>query len=400
MREVYSAQDIQKAIDRIDRRLQLIQGRRAQKIVARVNGRPVLHTQLQMLFNMKFDDVVDRRVYELIMTHAASAEKLGPGGFSRFLSLLHDHLDGSREGSSSCSPRHATVEQVEALVERYGSQGGPRTIAMLKEAIRLAGFSGRIIVEKTSSTTPSVELVRGYTFELQQLLPVDFSFVRPRVTCIDGYIEEVAEIHHLLEAAAEAKEPCILFLRGMSDDVKHTLKVNYDRGSLRVVPIGVRFDLEGMNTLVDLATVTGADLISSLKGDLISSIKFNELPCVDQVTMLRGRVVVVSSKKSKAVKDHVSNLRKRRAEERVDDVASLLDKRIKSLSPNHVVIRLPDDKDFVINSQSIDYALRAARSAIDNGVNDDGELVTTELAAGYHARRCARTLREVGAYLT
>lgn len=400
MREVYSAQDIKLALRRIDRRLQAIQGRRAQKIVARVNGRPVLHTQLQLLFNMKFSTAVERRLYELIMTHAAAAEKLGPGGFSRFLSLLHEQLEGSRVTRSGGLPRHATVKQVEALVDRYGSQGGSRTIAMLKEAMRLAGLGGRIIVEKTSSSTPSVELVRGYTFELQQLLPIDFSFVRPRVACIDGYVEDVSEIHHLLEAASEAKEPCVLFVRGASEDVKHTLKVNYDRGSLRVIPVAVRFDLEGMNTLVDLATVSGCNLISSLKGDLISSAKFNELPCVDQLTMIKGRVAVMTAKNSKAVRDHVAKLRQRRVEEKVDDVALLLDKRIKSLSPNHVVIRLPDDKDFVTNSQSIDYALRAVRSAIDHGVNEHGELVATELAAGYHAEKCTKTLCEISAYLT
>src|SRR5690606_22334012 len=133
--------------------------------------------------------------------------------------------------------------------------------------------------------------------------------------------------------------------RGVSEDVKHTLKVNYDRGSLRVVPIGVRFDLDGMNTLVDLATVSGCDLTSSLKGDLISTIKFNELPRVEQVTLFKGRTVVTDSRSRMLVKNHVANLRKRRDEEKIDDVARLLDKRIKSLSPNHVIVRLPDDKD-------------------------------------------------------
>lgn len=399
MKEVYSTQDVEAAVRRIERRLQSIQDHQVKKVVARVQGRPVIHTQLQLLFNLKFGAGPDRQLYEVIVTHAAAAEKLGPGGFSRLLELLRDSAGGSPSPRKEVVAAHATVQDVARLVDRYGSQAGPRTTAMLKEALNLAGFGGRIIIEKTTSSVPSVELVRGYTFELEQLLPIDFSFIKSRVTCIDGYIESVSEIHHLLEAAAEAKEPCILFIRGASEDVKHTLKVNYDRGSLRVVPIGVRFDLEGMNTLVDLATVTGCDLISSLKGDLISTIKFNELPYVDQVTMFRGRVVVTSSQNRHAVKSHVSNLRQRRTEEQVDDVGRLLDKRIKSLSPNHVIIRLPDDKDFVTNSQAIDHALRAVRSAIDHGLDPTGNLVTTELAARYHATRCLQTLTGLGAFL-
>lgn len=400
MREIYTSQHVQGAIRRIERRLRAIQDHDVQKIVVRVDGRPVIHTHLQLLFNMKFSSDVDRRLYELIVTHAAAAEKLGPGGFSRFLDVLNDSSSGSSSLRKKVDSNHATVQDLSNFIDRYGTRGGSRTAAMLKEAVRLAGFGGHIIIEKTSSATPSVELVRGYTFELQQLLPIDFSFMRPRVACIDGYVESVSEIHHLLEAAAEAKEACILFVRGVSEDVKHTLKVNYDRGSLRVVPIGVRFDLDGMNTLVDLATITGCDLISSLKGDLISSVKFSELPRVDQLTVFRGKVVVTDSKKLQDVKVHVGNLRKRRSEEMINDVAVLLDKRIKSLSPNHVVIRLPDDKDFVTSSQAIDYALRAVRSAIDHGVDDDRNLVVTELAARYHAQKCLQTLKEIGTLLT
>lgn len=271
---------------------------------------------------------------------------------------------------------------------------------MVDEALQLAGFAGRIIVEKTTATVPSVELVRGYTFELQQILPVDVSFNNPRITCIDGYIEQVAEIHHLLEGAAAAKEPCVLFVRGVSDEVKHTLKVNYDRGSLRIVPISVRFDLEGMNTLVDLSIVSGCNLISSLKGDLISNIKFEELPYVDQVTVFKGRVVMTGSKTSARVSSHVHQLRSRRSEEKIDDVGRLLDKRIRSLTPNHVVVRLLDDKDFITSSQAIDYALRAAKTAVDHGLDEAGRLVATELAAWHQATQCMRVLSDLGAYIS
>lgn len=271
---------------------------------------------------------------------------------------------------------------------------------MLQRALELAGHGGRVILEKTHSSTPSVELVRGYTFDLEAILPLDASFVRPRAFCIDGFVEEVSEIHHLLEAAAEAREPCVLFVRGISDDVKHTLKTNYDRGSLRVLPLGAKFDLEGMNTLVDLAIVTGADLVSSLKGDLISSIKFHEAPYVDQVTVFKGRCIVANAPTHANVAAHVANLRTRRQEEKIEDKGWLLDKRIKSLSPNHVIIRLPGDKDFVTSSQAIDNALRAIKSAVDFGVTETGDLVATEMAARVHADRCVRTLLDLGACLS
>jgi hypothetical protein len=367
--------------------------------------RPFVLTRMQVVFNAKHQVTFDRAIHETVMTHALRAEKLGPGGFDRCIELVLEKL-GAPGGSLSglCVPQlvsqGASAMDVEKIVRVHTSRARARTGAMLQRALELAGYGGRIIIEKTHSTTPSVELVRGYTFDLEAILPLDASFVRPRAFCIDGFIEEVAEIHHLLEASAEAREPCVLFVRGVSDDVKHTLKTNYDRGSLRVLPLGARFDLEGMNTLVDLAVVTGADLVSSLKGDLISSIKFHEAPYVDQVTVFRGCCIVVNAPTHTSVAAHVANLRSRRQEEKIDDKGRLFDKRIKSLSPNHVIIRLPGDKDFVTNSQAIDNALRAIKSAVDFGVIETGDLVATEMAAQVHADRCIRSLLDLGACLS
>ena len=407
MTEVYTVGDLPASIRRIVSILRPIQSCALGAFITNVGGRPTAHTRLQTLFNVKFINELDRTLYELLMTYATRAEGLGPGGFNRSVTLLlekfdghgnSDHLEENRQ--SRAVSVHASIRDMNEIMCSYASFGGTRSVAMVKEAVALAGFGGRIIVEKTTSATPSVELVRGYTFELQQLLPMDVSFVRPRIVCIDGFIESVSEVHHLLEASGEAKEPVVMFVRGMSEDVKHTLKVNYDRGSLRVVPVGVPFDLEGMNSLVDLSVVTGCDLTSSLKGDVISNVKFEGLSRVDQVTIFRGRVVVTNTCTHERVKEHVFNLRKRREVEDVEDVTHLLDKRIKSLSPNHVVIRLPDDKDFVVNSQAIDYALRALRSAVEHGVTEDGRLATTELVARTYADRCYEVLMSVGAYLT
>lgn len=355
-----------------------------------------VQTYMQVLFRLKFPRHLQKTLYEILLTHAAATEKLGPGGFRRFFELMKDSSVSISEIGSAFLP---SLESLTKIVDLHTNLGDRTTSEMVKQAIRLAGFGGKIIVEKTQAIIPSVELVCGYTFDLTSALLIDCNFLRPRVVCIDGYIENVSELHHLLEASAASKEPCVLFVRGMSDDVKHTLKVNYDRGSLRVVPMIVKFDLEGMNTLVDLAVVSGSDLISSLKGDLISSIDYASLKRVDQITVFRGRTVVTATTTKKSVLTHVTNLRNRRNDQKIEDVGSLLDKRIKSLSPNHVVIRVPDDNAFVKRSQAIDYALRALKSAIEFGVDGNNALVATELAARHHAKRCKATLDSIGCVL-
>ena len=404
MAEVHTFVEIESSLRSVLSKFRSILDHGAYRFISSEKDHPQASTRMQAFFKLKFINELDRMFHELIMVHAIAAEKLGPGGFNRCIELLLEYFSASKQGNHcsnnrtyDASPRVVSKNDIDNIIMMYADSAGDRTSSMVKRAIELAGFAGRIIVEKTTSTIPSVELVRGYTFSLQQFLPIDVSFVNPRIVCIDGYVESVSEVHHLLEAASSAKEPCVMFVRGMSEDVKHTLKVNYDRGSLKIIPIGVNFDLDGMNTLVDISVVTGGDLVSSLKGDLISKVKFEELARADQVTMFKGRVVVFKGSTHVSVKQHVAKLRLRRENEKIDDVAKLLDARIKSLSPNHVVIRLPDDKDFIISSQAIDYALRAVRSSIDHGVTPSGRPITTEIAARVHASRCCDTLRSLGA---
>lgn len=358
---------------------------------------------------MSFRDQLERSIYEVIVRHALMAEKMGPGAFIEFIEMLLENFQQINCMQQPCVYRdisqtlqdikHPMTQNVMMIVDEFMSGCNIRTSSMLKEAMRLAGFGGRIVIEKTSSKTASVELVMGYTFNVQPCFSVTTKLERPRVFCIDGYIESVSEVHHLFEAAAEAKETCVIFVRGLSDDVKHTVKVNYDRGTLKVIPVLVKYDLEGMNTLNDISVVSGSDLVSSIKGDLISSIKFDEAPRIDEATIYPSKVIITHSKTGHSVAGQVAMLQRKREETEVDDVVNLLNDRIRALSPNHVIIRLIDDKDFVMNSQAIDYALRAIRSAVDYGIIDD-RLTTTKVAASVHSKKCFQTLMSLGAVLT
>ena len=105
---------------------------------------------------------------------------------------------------------------------------------------------------------------------MKKLLKDDNLFLRDaRIACIDGYVESVSELHLLLEELSEAKVPCFLFVRGMSEDVLHTIKTNNDRKTLMVFPYIVPFDLDSVNTIVDIAVSAGTDVLSNLKSDKI-----------------------------------------------------------------------------------------------------------------------------------
>lgn len=409
MDHVYLKPDIDRAIADVAARLHDIVRNVTDRVLVATRSSVLVHTRLQALFNLRFSDPTRRAVHEVIMTHAHAAERLGPGAFDICVERLLEKLSGQRMGFNhviddvttsdilGAGTIPASWDDVRWLLEEHLTGLEPAVKQMLLQALSLAGFAGRIIVEKSRSV-PSVELVRGYTFEHLPVWPLSTRYESPRVVCIDGYVESVSELHHLLEAAAVTKDQVVVFLRGMSDDVKHTLKVNNDRGSLCVVPIVVQFDLQGINSLNDVSIACGANLVSSTKGDLISSIDLLSAPRVGSIMVHGDKVVITNVASARAVTAHVGELRRRREDEQLADVGRLLDLRIRSLSPNHVIVRFVDDSSFVRSAQAVDYALRAVRSLVDHGmVPGRRSLVSTVLAAETYSSRCVLSLMSMGA---
>jgi len=364
-------------------------------------GALVVDTHIQTVFGMRFTSPRRQSIHELIVSYALTAERMGPGSFNGCIRRCQQLLGGTH-GTHQPRTVYATppsTKDVDWVIGRYGLSMWPNVMQLVRYAVDLAGLNGKIIVERSSSSSNSVELIDGHTFSLQSTVVNRLRLTQPRVICVDGFIESVGEVHRLLQAASEEKTPVVLFVRGLTDDVKHTIKVNNDRGTLQVFPVIVKFDLEGINTLNDVAVVAGCDLVSSHKGDLISSIDMRSGSIVDRIVIDGNRITIINPATRERVKSHVSALRIKRSKEEVIDVSQLIDARIRSLLPRHVIVRIKDNSDYVRVSQAIDYTLRALQSLIERGTIETPagkELAATYWAIEHYAVRCVDQLRSLG----
>lgn len=345
----------------------------------------VFITKMQSLYNLKFDSKLHSILYETLLKGAIESELISPGGFELFFELFTtNQFDDVNESSYNLT--NPKIDDIDWLINKYLPKLNHNSLgAMILDSLKLAGFGGHIVIEKSKSPKPSIELVKGYVFNLSPAfrLPKAIKYDNSYVVCIDGYVESVSEIHHLLQQANESKSTIILFARGLADDVIQTLKINHVRGTLNVIPVIVPFDLEGVNQLVDIAIVCNTDVVSTIKGDLISSLQLENLSTVDSCMITTGKIIFQDRQSVKNVAIHLLNLRKKR-ETVIEDVALILDKRIKSLFSSQVIIRLLDDVDYVVNSQIIDYCLRAYSSLLRMGLtnfNGNKELTATVIGS-------------------
>lgn len=316
---------------------------------------------LQHFFTKRFLDQGSNSIYQIVLDHASKAETICPtAGLAFMKAFAGCHLDFSNGHNSNKSLTKSEIGKF--LVEKLGISSQNRDIVM--SAIEMASIGSKISIKKSANHNTFVEVIDGYSFSSKKILQCPKVIERPKIICIDGYVESVSEIHHLLEDFAESKNAGVLFVRGMHDDVVHTLKVNNDRGTLQLYPILIPFEVEEINTLVDIAVVSNSDVISHLKGDLISSIDTAIVKHVDSIVVNSNYVVIRNAASKNRVELHRRQLLERLQER--PEIEDLLRRRVKSLTSSYVEISISSDINFLSNSQQVDEGIRYVMSLIDS----------------------------------
>ena len=287
------------------------------------------------------------------------AEKTAPESFDVTLSDILETNTGGYTPNCDQGFLMASASHLHAIIERHIPRATMGTLnGMLTDALELAGFNGKIIVERTQGQ-PHLEHLSGHAFKLPLAIQLQQrTFRNVRVICLDGHLESVADAHFLFEQIAESKQTVALFCREISDDVRHTIKVNFERGMMRVIPFIVTFDLEGANTLNDIAIIAGNDVVSRNQGSMISKIKLLDHNEIEQLDIGNGTVTLYNKATHGSVQTHIRMLQKKLSE-MPDGTQQFIEQRLRSMISSAVIMRINDDANFIFCSQLIDFTLRS-----------------------------------------
>lgn len=252
-------------------------------------------------------------------------------------------------------------------------------------AVKLAGLEGKLYLENGRQSSFVLERKTGYNFKTQ---PFKF-FLSPitqyweqqnvRVFLVDGVIEKVSEIDQLLNGAFQTKQPGLIVARGFSEEVVATLKANFDRKTINIIPVRINSDLESINILNDIASVCGTDVLSSLKGEMVCFAKWEELPVIKKIRCYQNLLCIEEDKTKNKVGAQIKHLLNKRLDnQNLEDVVTLIDERIKSLTADSVTLRLPDITEMENQTirAKVDTCLRSTKAILNNGLVNTSELLT------------------------
>jgi chaperonin GroEL (HSP60 family) len=270
---------------------------------------------------------------------------------------------------------------------------------LILESIKLSSIHSKITLDTSNSNTSYIEVTNGFFFEgiTSLFLIKENLFFDVKVSLIDGFVESVSEIHHFLELTAKTEEYYVIFARGFSDEVIHTLKVNFDRKTLKIIPIAVKFDLEGINLLNDIAVCCNSDVINTQKGNLISNISIENLKRIEKISLSKEGILI--NNRSIFVDNHIKNLQQKIIESENNLIEETIRKRIQRLGQNQISIKIPNSKEKSKEYYQLDNAIRSFKSALNYGIAEfENEIypLASVHSGNFYSKKYLNVLSDIG----
>jgi len=313
------------------------------------------------------DDAV--HPYLMTLEHARVSETQGPGSLRACAVYAERLARGALSLPTMVSGRAFTSSDVEKTL--VGIIDDDDVLA-LSGFVAEAGAS-RYVVERAPARFDSVEFVDSYEFKhasksVEGVVVMD----NARVLVADGFVENVSEIHAILDRCGREGERLLICGRGFSDDVLHTFAVNRARGTLVVYGLTFPFNEDDANTLVDIATIVGGDVVSSLKGQVFNTVDFASLPRIPYAR-LRGQTLDFRGDGTADRAAQVLAAVQQKVIDAEEPTRSILEKRARRLSGACMIVRLADGMDHLSRVEAWDTALRSLRACTRGvvDVNDD-----------------------------
>jgi chaperonin GroEL len=312
-------------------------------------------------------------------------------------------LEGMREDIQGKKNRIAEVATISAGDAQIGD--------LIAEVMEKVGREGVVTVEEGQSLDLESEVVEGFTFDrgfVSAYMATDMSrmetvYNKPAVVITDRKISSIQEIAPLLEKIAQTgKKELLLIAEDVDNEALAMLVVNRLKGVFNTVAVKAPgFGDSRKEILEDIATLTGATVISEERGELsTSSIRDDEgnratilnFEDVDLSMVGSARKVIVSKDSTTiiegagtpaAVAARIKQLTGQMAATKESYAREQLEKRRAALSGKVAVIKVGGATETEIEEKKfrVDDAVAAVKAALSEGIVPGGGVTLINLAA-------------------
>ena len=263
---------------------------------------------------------------------------------------------------------------------------------IIAEAMEKVGRDGVITVEEGKSLHNELEVVEGMQFDRGYLSPyfvtnqekMQAELDNPFILLCDKKISNIRDLLPLLESVAKAGRPLLVIAEDIEGEALATLVVNSLRGIIKVAAVKAPgFGDRRKAMLEDIATLTGATVISEDIGLTLEKAQLEQLGSAKRVVISKDNTVVVDGAGDKAAIDgRVKQIRAEIEASTSDYDREKLQERVAKLAGGVAVIKVGAATEVEMKEKKdlVDDAFHATRAAVEEGIVPGGGLTLVRVA--------------------
>ena len=251
---------------------------------------------------------------------------------------------------------------------------------IIAKSMEKVGKEGVITVEEGSGLENELDVVEGMQFDRGYLSPyfitnqdsMGVESESPFVLLVDKKISNIRELLPLLEQVAKASKPLVLVAEDVEGEALATLVVNNMRGIVKVAACKAPgFGDRRKAMLQDIATLTGATVISEEVGLDLESATLEHLGGAKRVTMDKDNTTIIDGAgEASAIQARVNEIRVQIENTSSDYDREKLQERVAKLAGGVAVIKVGAATEIEMKEKKarVEDALHATRAAVEEGV--------------------------------
>lgn len=260
------------------------------------------------------------------------------------------------------------------------SSGSKEIGEIISNAMEKVGKNGIINVDESKGFDTSLEVTEGLKYDKGYISPymvsdrekMSIEMENPLILVTDQKISTIQDVLGILEQIVQQNKGLLIIADDIENEVTSTLIVNKLRGTFNVVATKAPgFGDNQKDQLNDIATLTGATMISKDLGMQLKDIQMSDLGTCKKVIVEKDATTLIEGAGSKkAFKERIKELEAAVESTTSDYDKKRLQERIAKLSNGVAVIKVGATSETELKDKKlrIEDALNATKAAIEEGI--------------------------------
>ena len=325
--------------------------------------------------------------------------------------MIHEGLKNLAAGANPIVVKKGMSKAVEAAVAEVKKQAkkvdGSNDIArvgavssgdeeigkLIADAMEKVSADGVITIEESKTAETYSEVVEGMQFDRGYISPyfmtngdkMEAVLTNPSILICDKKISAMKDLLPILEPIAREGKELLIIAEDVDGEALTTLVVNKLRGTLKIAAVKAPgFGDRRKEMLQDIATLTGAVVVSEERGFTLENTTPDMLGKAERVTITKENTTIVGGAGDKAaIQERVDSIRKQIETSTSDYDKEKLKERLGKLAGGVAVLYVGATTEVEMKEKKdrVEDALNATRAAVEEGYLPGGGVAYIRAAA-------------------